>query len=367
MAKKDYYDILGVGKNAKKEDIKKAYRELALKYHPDRNAGREAEEKFKEISEAYAVLSDEQKREQYDTYGSEGFSQHYSQEDIFRNADFSNFEDLFRHFGFEDDLFSQFFTSAGGRSARRREYGVDLQASVEITLEEASSGTQRDLSMRKKAVCERCRGNGSEPGSSFKICNKCGGRGQVVETRRLGPMMFRSASICPTCQGEGKKAEKECKSCNGHGTVMKDENLSVHIPKGIHDGMQIRLEGEGEAGPQGSGDLYVNVRVLPHRVFQRQDDDLYTEMKISFAQALLGAKISVPTIDGKNANLEISPGTQSHTIFKLKGEGMPDVHGGRRGDELVRVIVEIPKKISQKQKELILQFEEDGKKRFGFF
>ncbi|MBU0586503.1 molecular chaperone DnaJ [Candidatus Micrarchaeota archaeon] len=362
----DYYDILGVKKSASKAEIKKAYRELALKHHPDRNSDKESEEKFKKISEAYAVLSDDEKRKQYDTYGSAGFSQQFSQEDIFRGANFSDFEDLFRGFGFEDDLFSHFFGGGMGRK-RRREYGADLQTSVEITLEEAAKGVKKDLHLRKKALCERCHGNRSEPGSSFKVCERCKGRGQTIETRRLGPMMFRTSAICPSCNGEGRKADKECKSCSGKGTAVKDEKITVQIPKGIHNGMNIRLENAGEAGPHGSGDLYVNIHVPEHDTFEREGNDLHTQAKISFVQAALGTKIEVPTIDGK-ADLEIPSGTQSNTQFRLKGEGMPDVRGGRKGDEIVHVIVEIPKKLSSRQKELLKEFEEEGKKKmFGIF
>ncbi len=365
MSKRDYYEVLGIPKGASKDQIKKAYRELALKYHPDRNPDKGAEEKFKEISEAYAVLSDEGKRQQYDQFGHAGFDQRYSQEDIFRNADFSDFSDLFSQFGFGDDIFSAFF---GGSRRRRGEYGSDLRAQVEISLEEAAKGAEREIRVRKDELCPKCRGNGAEPGSGFKTCQKCGGRGQVVRTSRMGPMMFRSAAPCDACGGQGKVVEKKCRACEGAGTVAGEEKLSVHIPAGIQDGMQIRLEGEGEEARDGNGDLYVYVRVGPHKIFQRQKNDLYLEIPISFSQAALGAKIDVPTIDGKSAKLEIPSGTQSHTLFRLHGEGMPDVHGGRRGDQLVRVIVQVPKKLSQKQKEMLAQFDEEGGKRnFGFF
>ena len=370
MAKRDYYEILGVKKNADKGEIKKSYRELALKYHPDRNSSKEAEEKFKGISEAYAVLSDESKRAQYDQYGEEGFSREYSREDIFRNADFSDFADLFSQFGFGEDYFSRGFGGMGSSGRRRgRSRGRDLKASLEITLEESAVGVKKEIHIRKNAICKKCSGSGAEAGSGFKICQKCGGRGQTVETRRLGPMVFRSASTCPACNGEGRRIEKECRECAGSGVGMKEEKLSIEIPKGIHDGMQIRLEDQGEESQHGNGDLYVHVRVLPHKVFERHDDDLYAEVKISFAQATIGGKINVPTIDGKGAGLEIPPGTQSHTIFRLHGEGMPDVRGGGKGDELVRAIIETPKRISQKQKELIRQFEEEGGKKgvFDFF
>ncbi len=366
MTKRDYYEVLGVPKGASKDQIKKAYRELALKYHPDRNSGKDAEEKFKEISEAYAVLSDDAKREQYDQYGHAGFDQRYSKEDIFRNADFSDFSDLFKQFGFGDEIFSSMFGSGYGRR-RRGHYGRDLHAHVEITLEEAAAGTKRELYLEKEVLCTKCSGSGAEPGSGFKSCYKCGGKGELAQMRHMGPMVFRSITSCDVCNGEGKTVEKTCKSCRGKGTVSSSEKLSVQIPRGIRDGMQVRLDGQGEAARDGTGDLYITVSVLPHKIFERQRNDLYLEMPISFSQAALGAKIDVPTIDGKGAKLEIPPGTQSHTVFRLRGEGMPDVHGRGKGDELVRVIVQVPKKLSQKQKELLSQFEKEGRKGiFGF-
>lgn len=353
MAKRDYYEILGVQNDAGKEQIKKAYRNLALKYHPDRNSGKGAEENFKEISEAYAVLSDDSKREQYDQFGHAGFDQRFSQEDIFRNADFSDFSDLFRQFGF----------GAG----RRGHYGEDLQAQVKITLEEAATGASRELHVEKSARCDRCSGSGAEPGSGFRTCQQCNGRGQVVRTQRMGPMMFRTVATCNACNGEGKAIEKKCRACSGQGAVQKSEKISVRIPKGIHDGMQVRLEGEGESARDGNGDLYVYVHVLPHKMFQRQKNDLYIEVPVSFSQAALGAKLEVPTIDGRGAKLEIPSGTESHTTFRLRGEGMPDVRTGKNGDGLVKVVVQIPKHLSQKQKELLKQFEEEGNKGNRFF
>lgn len=368
MAKRDYYEVLGVARNAAKDQIKKAYRELALKYHPDRNKDKGAEEKFKEISEAYAVLSNDEKREQYNQMGHAGFEGSFSPEDIFKNADFSDFSDLFRQFGFGADPFSPF----SGREARGRErYGSDLETEVQITLEEAASGTKRELNVERQELCERCSGNGAEPGHGFRTCQKCMGRGQVVQTRRLGPMAFRAVTTCSSCRGEGKTMEKACSKCSGSGSVPKKEKIAIEIPPGIDDGMRVRIEGQGEQMRGGSGDLYVYVHVLPHKIFERRNDDLYLEVPISFSQAALGAKISVPTIDGKSAKLEIPSGTESHTTFRLHGEGMADVRRGRRGDELVRVIVQIPKKLSQKQKELIEQLDAETKKDrkgpFGIF
>ncbi|MEW6528514.1 MAG: molecular chaperone DnaJ [Candidatus Micrarchaeota archaeon] len=367
MTKRDYYDILGVPRNASKDQIKRAYRELALKYHPDRSTEKGNEEKFKELSEAYAVLSDDTKKEQYDQFGHAGFDQRFSQEDIFRNADFSDFSDLFDQFGFGEDIFSHFFHTKRGRR-RSSYYGGDLHTEIEITLEEAASGTTRNINLEKNALCAKCSGTGAEPNSGVKVCPKCKGTGQIAQTKRMGPMLFRSVSTCVNCRGEGSAIEKQCKNCYGRGSVRKNERILVHIPKGIHDGMQVRLDNEGEYGHDGCGDLYVHVHVAKHPIFERHKNDLYTEVKISLLQAILGAKIDVATIDGRNAKLEIPPGTQSHTLFKMHNEGMPDVHSGKKGDEFVRVIVQIPKNLSHVQKELIIKFDEEGKKkRFGIF
>ncbi|MFA5077612.1 MAG: molecular chaperone DnaJ [Candidatus Micrarchaeia archaeon] len=363
MSKRDYYEVLGVSRGAGRDEIKKAYRELALKYHPDRNKGAGAEEKFKEISEAYAVLANDEKREQYDQLGHAGFDQSFSREDIFRNADFSDFADLFRQFGFED---SPFF-SQGRRGRGRASYGGDLETEVEVSLEEAAKGVKKEIRLDRHVLCPRCSGNGAEPGFGFKTCQKCNGRGQVVQTQRLGPMAFRSVSTCNACGGEGRTVERQCRECGGSGSVRKEERIGAGIPAGIQDGMRVRLEGEGEQGRGGSGDLYIHVHVLPHRIFQRKDDDLYVDVLITFGQAALGAKIEVPTIDGRNAKLDVPAGTASHTVFRMRGEGMPDVRSGRRGSEMVRVIIQVPRKVSQKQKELIQQLEELGKKEKGFF
>ncbi|MDD5337125.1 MAG: molecular chaperone DnaJ [Candidatus ainarchaeum sp.] len=364
MAKRDYYEVLGVSRSASKEEIKKTYRELALKYHPDRNKSTGAEEKFKEVSEAYAVLSNDEKREQYDQLGHAGFDQSFSREDIFRNADFSDFADLFRQFGFGFEN-SPFFSS--GRRRGRAQYGEDLETEVEVTLEEAARGTRREIRLGRRALCPKCSGSGAEPGFGFRTCQKCNGRGQVVQTQRLGPMAFRSVSTCNACGGEGRIVEKQCRNCGGKGTVQKEEKLGVDIPPGIDDGMRVRLEGQGEQERGGSGDLYIHVHVLPHKIFERRGDDLYTEVPVSFAQAALGTRIDVPTIGGKGAKLDVPSGTASHTVFRMRGEGMPDVRSGRRGDELVRVVIQVPRKVSQKQKELLQQFDELGKKERGFF
>ncbi len=370
-AKRDYYEILGVQKGAGKEEIKKAYRKLALQFHPDRNKDKEAEGRFKEISEAYAVLSDDNKRAQYDQYGHAGFDRMYSQEDIFRSADFSDFQDIFESFGFDPfgGMFGSMFGFRPGRGGRRREYGADLETVVQVTLEEAAKGAKRDISYNRTRACGKCGGSGSEPGSARKPCPDCGGRGQVQQARRAGPMQFFSVTTCQRCRGEGSIVENPCVSCSGSGKASAHEHIKVGIPPGVHSGMRLRLEDLGEFGRDGPGDLFVRVAVRPHQVFERDGDDLLLEMPITFSRAALGGEIDVPTLFGK-ARLHIPAGTQSHTVFRMKGEGMPRFGDGGRGDELVRVVIEVPKKLGKRQKELLqeLEGEEKGKKKgiFGF-
>ena len=379
----DYYEILGVPRNATKEQIKDAYRRLALKHHPDQNKEHGAEEKFKEISEAYAVLSDESKRAQYDEYGKEGFNQQYSAEDIFRNADFGEFEDIFKRMGFGGAAggagfggFSSFF---GGRG----EYGRDLQAEVEISLEEVANETEKTIKYARRAECKKCRGTGAEPGSKVETCAKCRGRGQVQQTRHAMGMVFSTVGLCQDCSGSGQRIRTPCTKCDGSGAVREEEKLKVTIPAGVDDGMHLKLQGQGEHGRDGAGDLYVLVHVKKHEKFRREGTNLWTSAPITFAQAALGAKIEVPTLSG-TAKLQIPKGTDSHTVFRLGGQGLPDVHGRRKGDEFVRVEIMVPKRLSKNDEELLLQLEKshrpekaasdreetgkDGKrKKFGLF
>ncbi len=366
-AKKDYYEVLGVPRNASADEIKSAYRKLALKFHPDRNKAPEAAERFKEISEAYAVLSDQKKREQYDAYGHAGFDQMYSQEDIFRGADFSDFDEIFRSFGF-DPFGGMFGSMFGGRArgGRMREYGADLETAVQITLEEAAKGVKKDISYHRSKACGRCQGSGSEPGSERKVCPSCGGRGEVQQTRRAGPMAFFTVTTCSKCRGEGSVVEKPCKACGGSGKASSNEHIKVSIPEGIHSGMRLRLEDLGEYGRDGPGDLFVRVEVKQHELFAREGDDLLIEMPISFSRAAIGGSIDVPTLFGKD-RLHIPPGTASHTVFRLKGEGMPRLGRGGKGDELVRVLIEVPKSLSRRQKELLEEFEKEGERKKGLF
>jgi len=363
--KKDYYDILGVSRSASKDAIKDAYRTLAMKYHPDKNKDAGAEERFKEISEAYAVLSDDEKRSTYDQYGHAGFDQRYSQEDIFRSA---NFDDLFREFGFsfggrggsplEDMLFSSFF----GGSPRRSGRGADLRYDLQITLEEAAKGVEKEINYKHNKRCEHCNGSGAEPGSKVSACSACKGRGQIQSVKRMGAFgSFTSITTCPSCAGNGEKPEKECKECHGLGSQITNEKISVDIPAGVDTGSQLRLQGLGERGPSSSGDLYVFVHVKEHALFKRDEDDIYIETPISFSQAALGAEIDVPTLSGK-AKLKIPAGTQTHTIFRMKGEGMPRVHGRGKGDQLVRVIIRTPTNLSEKQKKHLSDLGDTPKK-----
>jgi molecular chaperone DnaJ len=370
MTKRDYYEVLGVQKGAGKDEIKKAYRKLALKFHPDRNKDEGSAEKFKEISEAYAVLSDEKKREQYDQYGHAGFDQMYSREDIFRNANMRDFQDIFQDMGMGGDpfggifgsMFGNMFRGGGGRS---RDIGADLEIEVAISLEEAAKGIKKEITYHRSKACKRCSGSGNEPGTKVQQCEACGGRGQVQQARRAGPMAFYTVTTCPKCRGQGKRAEHPCKSCAGSGKQSANEHLKIEIPPGIHSGMRLHMGGLGAYGKDGHGDLYVRVFVQPHERFERDGEDLWVKMPISFPRAALGGDVKVPTLFG-HAKLHIPAGTQSHTVFRLRDEGMPRLKGRGKGDEMVRVIVDVPKKLTKKQKELLKEFEGEKPKK-GLF
>ena len=365
--KKDYYEILGVARTATKAQIKDAYRTLALKFHPDRNKDAGAEDRFKEISEAYAVLSDDEKKQTYDQYGHAGFDQRYSQEDIFRNA---NFEDIFREFGFEgaggspfDDLFASAFF--GGSLRRQTGRGADLRYDLHLTLEEAAKGITHEIAYKRNRACGRCNGSGAEPGSKVATCKTCGGRGQVRQSRQLGAFgSFTSVVTCPQCAGNGRRPDKACRDCKGSGSQIYDEKLEVEIPAGVDTGSRLRVAGMGERGVSASGDLYVFVMVKNHPLFQREGDDIHLETPVSFSQAALGAEIELPTLFGK-AKLKIPAGTQTGAVFKMRGEGMPRVHGGGRGDQLVRIVVRTPMNLSDKQKKLLSELGDTPKK--GYF
>ncbi|MFZ3382717.1 MAG: molecular chaperone DnaJ [Candidatus Methanoperedens sp.] len=361
--KRDYYEILGVDKKASADDIKSAYRKLAMQYHPDKNKSPDAEEKFKEISESYAVLSDQGKRQQYDQFGHAGIDQRYSQEDIFRGADF---EDLFRDIGMggrgrgSGSIFDIFF---GGGGARREgpSRGSDLLYELAINLEDAAKGKAVELEVPRTENCDVCHGSGAKPGTSPKTCSTCRGSGQVNRTQNTPFGRFMTTSTCGTCRGEGKIIDSPCTTCHGSGTVQKRRKIEVKIPPGVDTGSRLRVSGEGEAGGKGGppGDLYVEINVRPHNIFTRNENDLLMEATISFTQAALGDEIIVPTLDGK-AEMKIPPGTQNGQVFRLKGKGIPGLHTSGKGDQLVKIKVEVPTRLTDRQKELLREFAQIG-------
>lgn len=351
---RDYYEILGLSKDASADDIKKTYRKLALKYHPDRNKEAGAEEKFKEISEAYAVLSDSEKRSQYDRFGHAGIDGQYSAEDIFRGADFSGF----------GDIFEMFFGGGSRRGPMGPRRGSDLQYDLYITFEEAAFGVHKDIDIPRTERCSTCSGTGAKPGTSPKRCPTCGGTGQIRTTRSGLGMQFVSTTTCNTCHGRGQIIEDPCSTCSGTGRVRNRRRITVNIPAGADSGMSLRLSGEGDSGEPGapSGDLYVVIHVMDHKYFKRVDYDVISELPISFSQAALGADVMVDTLYGK-VKMNIPAGTQTHSVFRLKEKGIQHLHGHRKGDQLVRVIINTPTKLSHEQKELLRQFEDLSRNR----
>ena len=347
MAKQDYYDLLGVSKNADDREIKRAYKKLAMQYHPDRTRGDKIkEEKFKSIQEAYEVLSDDEKRAAYDQYGHAAFEQgRFGGFGGFGGADFG---DMF------GDIFGDIFGSRG-RTRQRVVRGEDLRYDLEISLEEAVKGTTKDIQINTLAECDHCHGSGAEPGSMVETCPTCHGAGRV----RRQQSFFVSETVCPTCHGSGKKMEKPCRKCHGEGRVHKKENLSVKIPAGVDTGNQLRLAGKGAAGENGApaGDLYVFIHVKDHDIFERDGNNLYCEVPISFATAALGGEVEVPTLDGK-VKLKIPEETQTGALFRLRGKGVSSTRTGYLGDLICRVVVETPVKLNLKQKELLKKLED---------
>lgn len=344
--------MLGVSRDAPPEEIKRAYRKAALKYHPDRNPDNaEAEAKFKETAEAYEVLSDPQRRRRYDQFGHAGMAGmgmhdfgHMGVEDIF-----SMFEDIFAGTPFGS-------RRAGGFRGGR---GVDLQTTVEITLAEVATGAERTLEFERRDFCDECGGSGAAPGSKKRTCPTCGGYGKVEQSSGFGILLGRMVTACPACQGRGTLVVTPCRRCAGAGRAPKPRVLTVKIPPGIHDGQSIALRGEGEPGEDGTmrGHLHCYVRVAEHPFLDRQNNHLVCRVPIGFTQAALGAKVEVPTLTGK-AELKIPRGTQHGQVFKLAGLGLPDMRSGRKGDELVQVLVEIPKKLNTEQEKILRQFAE---------
>jgi molecular chaperone DnaJ len=345
--KRDYYEVLGVARTAAPEEIKRAYRQAALRYHPDRNSSPDAEQRFKEAAEAYEVLSDPEKRQRFDRYGHaglEGAGVH----------DFSGMgiDDIFSVFS---DLFGDTF--GGPRVRARAARGVDIQTVVDIDLKEVATGVEKTLRFERVDFCDRCGGNGAEPGAGLRTCPTCGGYGQVERQTSMGFFVTRTVAECPTCHGRSKLPERPCRACAGHGRATKERVLTVKIPPGIHEGQSIRLRGEGEPGPGNSmrGDLRVTVRLRESDFFERDGDHLICTLPISFTQAALGAQIDVPTLTGTTP-VRIPPGTQHGAIFRLPGKGLPNLQSGRTGDEIVRVLVEIPSRLTREQEELLRQF-----------
>ncbi|MFO8052814.1 MAG: molecular chaperone DnaJ [Candidatus Omnitrophota bacterium] len=363
---RDYYEILGLQKGASIEEVKKAYRKLAMKHHPDRvpeDKKKEAEEKFKEISESYAVLSDPKKKQLYDQYGHAGVDSRYSQEDIFKGANFSDIFGGGGAAGFEDifgSIFSDFgdIFGGGGRSRRggfRQSAGENIQARIKISLEEAAFGAEKELSYYRFDSCPTCSGTGVKPGSSTVTCSLCKGTGAV----RSGMGFISVSQTCPNCRGQGKVIKDRCRKCSGQGRVKKQHRIKVKIPKGVKDGSILRLSKEGSFLGQGRGDLYLHVAISAHSQFRREGKNLHCQVEIDVLEAILGTEIKVPTLDGK-VKMKIPAGTQPDTVFRLKNKGMPELNSNRAGDELVEVGVRIPKKISRKEKKL---FEEVAKIR----
>jgi molecular chaperone DnaJ len=361
--KRDYYEVLGVERTAEAEEIKRAYRRQAMKFHPDRANGDKAaaELKFKECSEAYEVLSDDGKRRRYDQYGHEGVTGQHD----FSHMDVS---DIFSMF---DDIFGGALGGGGRGRARQAARGYDLETRIEMTLLEVASGAEKAIDFERQDRCEHCAGTGAKPGTAPTVCLQCGGQGRVAQQGFGG--MFRMVVGCPNCRGRGTVIREHCPNCGGTGRQLRKRTVVVKIPAGVHDGQAVRVTGEGEAGENGApaGDLHVYIGVKEHPVFSRHNNDVVCQVPISFSEAALGAKIDVPTLKGSES-IEIPAGTQHGEVFKLKGKGLPDVRSYRTGDELVQIVIEVPKKLTDRQKQLLREFahSEDARltqQRKGFF
>lgn len=359
MAKRDYYEVLGVGKNVDEKELKKAYRKKAMEFHPDRNPdNKEAEEKFKEVNEAYEILSDAEKRAAYDNYGHAAFEQGGM------GSGFGGFQGGFSGgFGGFEDIFGDLFGSAfGGGSRRQRNAptkGGDIRYRMSISFEEAAFGTEKEISITREDECSVCHGSGAKPGTGAKTCPTCHGSGQVSRQVKtpFGAMM--STTTCPTCNGAGEIIEQKCEKCHGSKVETVKVKKKVRIPAGIDDGATIRMSGEGHQGMKGGpkGDVYITVNVSPHKHFKREGYNVWLEVPISFVDATLGAEIKVPTLDGE-VKYKIPEGTQTGTVFRMKGKGITFLNSERRGDQMIKVIIQTPKKLSAKQKEALRSFDE---------
>ena len=344
--KRDYYEVLSVSREASPDAIKKAYRQAALRHHPDRNQGDpDAEAKFKEAAEAYEVLSDPERRRRYDQFGHRGLGGAAGLHDFSSMG----FEDIFSMFG---DILG------GGFGGRRRSRGADLRANIEISLDEVATGVERTLEFRRNDFCDTCGGTGAAPGSKRQTCPTCNGYGQVEQAGGLGALFGRVVTACPSCSGRGEVVVTPCRKCGGRGLAPKERVVTVKIPPGIHDGQVIRVRGEGEAAPGGGrGDLHCYVSVTAHELFERNNQDLICRMPLSFTQAALGCQVEVPTLNGL-ADLRIPAGTQHGQLFRLRNQGLPGLQSGRKGGQLVQVLIEIPRKLNKEQQDLLRSFAE---------
>lgn len=366
---KDYYGVLGIPKNATKEQVKEAYRKAVLKYHPDVNKDPSAEEKMRDLNEAYAVLGDDQKRTQYDTYGSTTFHQRFSEEDIFRGFDLNQ---IFREmginsgFGFDTDMFGGFFNQQPNK-----ELGQSILYKIDLTLEEVAKGTNKEVTIKHVRECDRCKGSGGEPGAKLSKCDHCNGSGYTNVTRSTMLGRINTITTCTHCGGRGKLYEKRCRSCGGNGGAVKSENVSVTIPAGMESGMRLRLARMGDYGKDGSGDLFIEVNELNHKVFTRSGDNILANVQIPFYTAMLGGEITVPTLGGSR-KVAIEPGTPQGKQITLKNEGIRRLRGSGAGDEIITVNITIPKSLSHEETELVDKFRalhegQDQKKKFGIF
>ena len=354
--KRDYYEVLGVSKGASDDELKKAFRKEAKKFHPDLHPGdKEAEAKFKEINEAYEVLSNPEKRQRYDQFGHAGVDSNYGAGGGYGGSGFGDFGDIF------SDIFGGGFGfggSGGRRNGPRR--GNDVRQVVTISFEEAAFGCKKKINITKQEGCPTCKGTGAKPGTSAETCSHCHGTGQIQTQQRTILGYMTNVTTCPHCQGSGKIIKEPCRDCRGTGKVRKTRTVEIDIPAGINDGQTMQLSGQGEAGERGgpSGDLLITVRVRPHQMFERSGNDVYLTMPVTFVQAALGATLTVPTLDGV-VEYDIPEGTQSGTRFRLRGKGIPFIRGKNRGDQYVTVEVEVPKNLSQRQKEILREFDEE--------
>jgi len=365
--KRDYYEVLGISKGASADEIKRAYRNLALKYHPDRvtaDKKKEAEERFKEISESYEILMDPQKKATYDQYGHAGVDSSFRPGGFDMRQDFHHFDDLkdifggfdiselFRGFGLGEDIFGESFSSSGSsRSGQRR--GSDLEFQLEINFEEAAFGAEKTVTIPRYETCDECKGTGSKPGSKKERCPACGGRGQVAASSGF----FNIVRTCDRCGGEGTVIKTPCSNCDGTGRVKAKRNIKIKIPAGVDSGSRLRIQGEGEAGSRSGrrGDLYILIYVQPHEIFERHDSDIFCEIPISFATAALGGEVEVPTLEGK-IRMKIPPGTQGGKIFRLRNKGITHLQDHGRGDQLVKVQIDVPTDLTSEQKRILKEF-----------